>query len=54
MLGQQIERDNIPTPDYPTFLQNSLVKEEQDEGALDWFRGEAMDEKSQLIYLCSE
>ena len=53
VLGQLIQREIIPTPDYPALLQPSVSvgKYGIAEGELYRPRGVAFDEKSKLIYL---
>ena len=53
VLGQLIEREIIPTPDYPALLQPSVSvgKRGRAEGELYWPHGVAVDEKSKLIYV---
>ena len=53
VLGQLIEREIIPTPDYPALLQPSVSvwKIETADGELICPRGVAVDEKSNLIYV---
>ena len=53
VLGQLIEREIIPTPDYPALLQPSVSvgKKGTAEGELDCPLGVAVDEKSKLIYV---
>ena len=55
VLGQLIEREIIPTPDYPALLQPSISvgKEGTAEGEFYWPLGVAVDEKSQLIYVAN-
>ena len=55
VLGQLIQREIIPTPDYPALLQPrvSVGKEGTAEGELYRPRGVAFDEKSNLIYVAN-
>ena len=56
VLGQLIEREIIPTPDYPALLQSSVSvgKKGRAEGELYYPRGVAVDEKSKLIYVANK
>ena len=53
MLGQLVERENLPIPDYPALIRPriSVGKQGVGMGELYWPHGIAFDEKFQLIYV---
>ena len=55
VLGQLVEREIVPIPNYPAILQPriSVGKEGTGPGKLGWLKGIAFDERTQLIYVAN-
>ena len=53
VLGQLVEREILPIPNYPALLEPriSVGKQGRGQGELDWAEGIAFDERTQLIYV---